>query len=370
MEPKKRRSDLEQILAVTIIVISCFFVFTYLLTAVVGPLAFFFTPEGVETSVKPLKNGLLVWFFVVIFFYIPVMPNVGEVFLFLAGVFFFCLLTAWWFRESFHNAIRKGSSRPAHENFNNFLAAMPIITCMLFIAVLAITSLQSAVGVPTTPPREMEEQLPFIQFFEVSYAVLVEEIGFRLSPIGLFLIIRMFIARAQNRIALSRWRRLKLFFASFLYPEGAKKMVGLKTVSEFGIRGGISDNEWGMILATSCAWGLAHYLFGWSIGKVTPVIAIGLVSGLIYIAYGAYAPILLHWFFNYYFWVLGSSLDYYPYLLPISAIAIILMFVVGIGGWIIFAIVGVKRVVGKFRAKPSMPLPLPPPPLPPPPPPD
>jgi len=358
MEPEKRRSDFEEILAVILIVISCFFAFTYFLTALLGPAIFFFTPEGVAASVTPMKNGLLVWLFVVIFFYIPVMPNVGEVFLFLVGVFFFCLLAAWMFRESFHNVIRKGTSRPIGKLFNNFLVAMPIITSMLLTAVLAIISLQSSAGVPTEPPPV--KQPPFIQFFQFSYAVLIEEIGFRISPIGLFLIIRMFEARVRNGIILSGNERLKLFFTALIYPDRAKKTVGLKTVSDFGISGGISRGERIMIFLTAFAWGLAHFLVGgWTVGKITSVFVDGLVFGLTYIVYGAYAPILLHWFFNYYLQVLGSdlSVNYYPYLLPISSLAALLMFAIGIGGWIAFAIIGVKKLL-KLKAKPPKPLPL------------
>jgi hypothetical protein len=356
----KRRSDFEEILVVTLIVISCFFAFTYFLTAVLGPTIFFFTSEGAATSVKHLVNGLPIWLFVVISFYIPVMPTVGEVFLFLAGAFFLCLLAAWKFRESFHNVIRKSSSRPIGKLFNNFLVAMPIITSMLLTAVLAITSLQSSAGFPTEPPP-MEEP-PFIQLFSFSYAAFIEEIGFRISPIGLFLIIRMFGARMQNEIVLSGKERLKLFFASLIYPDRAKKTVGLKTVSDFGIRGGISRGEWIMIFLTAFAWGLAHYLVGgWTVGKITSVFVDGLIFGLTYIAYGAYAPILLHWFFNYYLSILGSdlSLNYYPYLLPMSFLAMLLMFAIGIAGWIGFAIIGVKKLL-KMETKQSMPPPPPP----------
>jgi len=358
-EPEKRRSDFEEILAVTLIVISCFFAFTYFLSAMLGPVIFFFTPDGVAASLKHM-NGLPVWLFVVISFRVPIMPNVGGVFLFLAGVFFLCLLAAWKFRESFHSVIRKGTSRPAGKLFNNFLVAMPIITSMLLIAFLIITSLQSSVGVQTEPPPDFQQELPFIQFFQVSYAVLVEEIGFRISPIGLFLIIRILEAQIRKGIVLSGWERLKLFFTALIYPDKAKKTVGLKTVSDFGIRKGTSLGEWILIFLTAFVFGLAHFLVGdWTVGKIIPTFVTGLALGLVYIAYGAYAPILLHWFFNYYTWVLfdENATVYYPYFLPISNLAALMIFAVGITGWIAFAIIGVKTLL-KPKAKPS-PLQLP-----------
>jgi hypothetical protein len=360
-ESEKRRSDFEEILAVAIIVVSVFFAFTYFLTAVLGPAIFFFTSEGAATSVKHLVNGLPIWLFVVISFYIPVMPTVGEVFLFLATVFFLCLLAAWRFRQSFHKVIRKSSSLSISRLFDNFLVALPIITSMLLVAVFAIISLQSSAGYPTTPPEELQKLTPFDQIFQFSYAALIEEIGFRISPIGLFLIIRMFEARMRNGINLSGRQRLELFFTALVYPDRAKRTVGLKTVSDFGIRGGISRGEWIMIFLTAFTWGLIHALFGWSAGKFTSVFVDGLVFGLVYIAYGAYAPILLHWFFNYYLTILDYdfSMKYYPYLLPISFLAILLMFAIGIAGWIGFAIIGVKKLL-KMKTKQSMPPPPPP----------
>ncbi len=358
IEPEKRRSDFEEILAAFLIFTSCFFAFTYFLTIVLGPAIFFFTPDGVAASVTPLKNGLLIWLFMVIFVHIPIMPSIGEVFLFLVGVFFLCLLAAWKFRESFHYVIRKGSSRPVGKLFNNFLVAMPIITSMLLTAVLVIISLQSSVGLPTEPPSV--EESPLIQFFGFSYAVLIEEIGFRISPIGLFLIFRVFEARLRNGIMLSGKERLKLFFTTLIYPDRAKKTVGMKTVSDFGIRGGISRGEWTMVFLTAFVWGLAHYLVGgWTVGKITSVFVDGLVFSLTYIVYGAYAPILLHWFFNYYLSIfeLDVSLKYYPYLLPTGSLAVLLMLAIGTAGWIAFAIIGVKKLL-KLKAKPSKQLPL------------
>jgi len=373
VETEKRKSDLQEILTVAIIVISCFFVITYFLTTVIGPAIFFFTKEGVETSVTPMKYGILVWIFVVIFFYVPITPTHGEVFACIVAIFFLCFLAAWMFRERFHKVIKKSSSYPISKLFSNFLVVMPIITSMLLTAVIAIISLQTAVGFPTTPPKEMEEQTPLMQLFSASYAAIIEEIGFRISPIGLFVIIDVFVARVRNGITLSGVERLKLFFKALIYPDKAKKTVGLKTVGDFGVRGGIGQGEWITIFLTALVWAALHFVIGgWTVGKITSVFVDGLVFGLVYLVYGAYAPILLHWFFNYYLSILSSdlSLIYYPYLLPISDLAVLLMLGVGIVGWIAFAIIGVKKLL-KLRAKPSQPLPLPPPPPPlPPPPPD
>jgi hypothetical protein len=60
-------------------------------------------------------------------------------------------------------------------------------------------------------------------------------------------------------------------------------------------------------------FGLAHFLSGggWEIGKVTTAFLAGFVFAIVYVAYGAYAPILLHWFFNYHFEVLDRAVTVY-----------------------------------------------------------
>ena len=66
---------------------------------------------------------------------------------------------------------------------------------------------------------------------------------------------------------------------------------------------GISRLEWVALVLTSGAFGAAHYLYGggWEIGKISTAMVSGLALGYVYLRYGAYAPVLLHWFFNYYF---------------------------------------------------------------------
>jgi hypothetical protein len=128
-------------------------------------------------------------------------------------------------------------------------------------------------------------------------------------------------------------------------------MVGVKTVSDFGVRGGISLGEWSMIFFTSIVFGLAHYLSGggWGIGKVTSASVVGLAMGLTYLIYGVQAPILLHWFFNYYLQFFDSqfALEFYPSLFPAFLLIEPLIIILGVFGWLSFAILGLYKM---FRA--------------------
>ncbi len=226
---------------------------------------------------------------------------------------------------------------------------------MTLVAVIAITKLQEVGGVPTgeasLPPN------PFEAFLWLSYAALAEEIGFRLIPIGGFLIIYLFWVSRKNMVTLSWGQRLKLFLTAPLFPDEAKKMVGVIGVSDFGVRGGISLGEWVMVFFTSIVFGLAHYLSGgdWEIGKITSASVVGLAMGLTYLLYGVQAPILLHWFFNHYLWFFDpreqGGLQFVSRLYPNLPFALALteraIIILGILGWLAVMILELRKM---FRA--------------------
>jgi len=341
------------ILVTTVLIL----VASYFLAMFLGPVLLF-SSDGITASNQNLRLPILL--FVIIGFYTPIALNVGSVFLFLWGVFAICFIAAWEFRESFHEVIEKGFSRPIRKLFNNHLFAMPIITSMMLTAAIAITELQKAGGVPTG-----EIPLPsnrFESLFELSYAALIEEIGFRVTPIGAFLIIYLLWAGRKNAVTLSLGQRLKLFFTAPLFPDEAKKMVGVKTVSDFGVRGGISLGEWVMVFFTSIIFGLAHYLAGggWEIGKITSASVVGLAMGLTYLLYGVQAPILLHWFFNYYNYAYYFASELYTPVLISFILIDFVTIVVGILGWLAVMILGLykmSRVITKRVESQVMPLP-------------
>jgi hypothetical protein len=305
------KRTLNFIFVVTLVITIFLLVSSYVLAMFLGPALFFFTPEGSVFSMFHYIQELPLELFIVIFFVISVELNAGLVFLFLWGVFILCFVAAWKFREKLQEVVGRCFSRPPSGLFNNWLFAMPAITSMLLVAVTAITRVQETHGVPTGEGPLPGD--PFEAFFLVTYASLFEEIGFRVSPIGAFLIVYLFWV-GRNSASIRSWGQcLKLFFLSLIYPDGAKKMVGAKTVSDFGVIGGISLGEWGIVIFTSVAFGLAHYLLGggWEVGKITTASIVGFAMGLAYLLYGVQAPILIHWFFNYYGSVIELSSDFW-----------------------------------------------------------
>jgi membrane protease YdiL (CAAX protease family) len=278
--------------------------------------------------------------------------------MFLWSVFVLCFVVAWRLRKSFHEVVGKTFSQPLSKIFDNWLFVMPVIAGALFVGVILLIGLQDLFKVPTgalpTPQTDIEV---FDLYLTVSYAPLIEEIAFRITPIGACLLVYLFLIKTfENRVNLSSWQRFKLFVFSFLYPDGAKSIVGEKTMAINGFNG-ISRGEWIVILITSILFGVVHILtgIGWEIGKVTSTFIQGFVFAIVYLAYGFQAPILMHWFFNYYYYTIYLSTQYYPNTLGIFAWIEFITLILGVLSLIGFAILGLKKISNRRRKVPQEP---------------
>ena len=346
-------SDTVKLFAKLFLVVAVVFtIFLYLFAIILGPALFYFTPQGLDTGTIHLSS-LPIWFFN-ISTDIPVGLNLNIIFFVIWSIFALSFVAAWKLRENFHKVIKESIVQPTKNLFNNCLFAMPIINSMALIAVVAIQSFQEAGGIPTgTSPASGSD--PFLAFVDLSYSAVVEEVGFRVIPIGAFIVFYLFVVR-RAAITFSLKKKLKLFFAAILFPDAAKKMVGAKTVNKYGILKGISLGEWGVVLFTSIIFGLAHFDPGnsWELGKVTSATFAGFVIALSYLLYGAQASIILHWFFNTYTKTFLVFSDLYPATLPLANAVWILSVILGIFGWLVaVTVVCIKlvRVVEKRENK-------------------
>jgi len=323
-------------------------VFLYLLAIVLEPALFYFTPEGLTASTVHL-SALTVWF-LNIPVSIPIGLDVGALFFGLWSIFTLSFVAAWKLRENFHQTIKESVVQPTRKLFSNCLFAMPILNSMTLLAVMAINSFQEAGGVPTGMPPLPGE--PFLDFFDLSYSAVVEEVGFRLIPIGAFLIIYLFITKKKT-VTFSLSQKIKLFFTAILFPDNAKRMVGVKTVNEYGVRGGISLGEWGMVIFTSIVFGLSHFDPGvsWEIGKVSSAAVAGLVLGLSYLLYGIQASIIMHWFFNAYADTFLLLSEFHPAAASFANGTVIFSFILGILGWSAAAILGFRKLVNAIEKR-------------------
>jgi len=336
-----------KVIVLTLFIVSVLVVVTsYLFILLMGYGFVFFTPEGLALTMQPFNSYLLLFF--LFGFYTTL--EAGAVFSLISVVYIACFIAAWKWRESFHNVIGKSFSRSYCSLFNNFLFIMPLISSMLLTAVIAIIYTQDLAGVPTGQPiwpRDTPLQEIFLQ---VAYAPVAEELGFRLIPLGLVIVLYVFSA-GKNIVG----RGFKLLITSFFYPDGAKKMAGLKNVSDHGVWRGISVAEWIMVLAISLVFGYAHIIsgIGWEVGKITSVFVQGFFFAFTYLAYGFEAPILLHWFFNYYFFFFDPEVatKFFPTTIPLLSAIELVTLALGILGWLVFAVIGLRMLLKRLTTR-------------------
>jgi membrane protease YdiL (CAAX protease family) len=336
------------VLVLIMLVLTVFItVASYFFVLLMGYGFIFFTPQGSVLGMESRNFPILVFF--LIGFYTPLL-YVGSVFSFIWLIFVVCFIAAWKWRESFHTVVAESFSRRWRDLFRNFLFIMPLISSMVLVAVSAIISIQDFFGIPTgqvsfpsgTPIQEV--------FLNVAYAPIIEELGFRLIPIGLFTLFHVLLA-GRNVSG----HRFNLLVTSFLYPEQAKRTAGLRNVRDHGIQAGISVGEWAMIIITSVIFGLAHVIsgIGWQVGKVTSVFVQAIFFAITYLAYGFEAPILLHWFFNYYVFFFDPDIvtKFFPGTAPILSVIEFIIIVIGVFGWAAFAVTGVRRLRARTKIK-------------------
>lgn len=268
----------------------------YALSFPMGMAAFFLTEGGRAVGGKVLK-ALPIEFFGAFDLRIPFGARVWAVFLGLLAIYAICFAAAWLRSDPLGSGLI-GTARP------RFPLLMPFIAGALFLSAIAIHCLQEAQGIPTGSLRAEDE---FIELFSLAYAPLMEELSYRISPFGAYFALRLLLAirakglgpEASYPGALAR---------AFLDPPGAKRAMGLPSR--------ISTPEWALLAATSAWFGLGHYLSGsgWGPGKITSAAIVGLGLGLAHLKYGAPAPILLHWFFNYHMKACEMAARFWPQL--------------------------------------------------------
>jgi len=335
-------------------IIALVVVASYLLVLLMGYGFFFFTPGGMALSMRSYSFPVFILF---IFWLGTPALRAGAVFSFIWIAYSVCFVFSWKWRWGFHNAFGKSSSTELRNIFKNFLFAMPLLSSMVLTAALAIVYSQSAVGVETGMvqlPSDLHEA-----FLELAYGPLREEPGFRLVPIGFLIVFYVFLLGRNIKAVSATGNRLKLFFMAFIYPEGAKRMAGLPNVSDHGVFKGISSAEWVMIVVTSAVFGSAHLLSpgGWEIGKITSAFVQGSFLAVTYIAYGFEAPILLHWYFNYYNYFFDPVVaeGFFPTTIGLLSVIEIMILILGIVGWAAFAVAGLRKFVGPKREQPLQP---------------
>ena len=303
---------------------------SYIISMTIGPILFFSTTDGLTVAARQIHQ-LPIEVFMVITIPVPLGVNLGVLFAGIWALFAACFIFAWLSRGGFVNAVRDVLTKSVSVAKTNFLFIMPLIASGLLYATVLIEEFQTTQGVQTGSLNFPPSTSPYLILLDLAFAPLQEEFAFRITSVGIPLgIALLFLYRSDPKLA-GPINKIKLLVLAMLSPDRAKLKLGYRNVSTDGFWHGISPLEWALILITGFAFGSAHLLFGggWEIGKVTTAFLAGVVFGVVYVAYGAYAPILLHWFFNYYFTVLdmgastyGGVLQTFSNLSEVTALAV------------------------------------------------
>jgi hypothetical protein len=304
---KSITSSLKAGTKVLILILAVSSMISYIISLAVGPVLFFSTSDGIAAADQRIHQ-LTIGLFMILDVPIPVGISLGVLFMLIWGAFIACMILAWFSRDGFLNSVRGALSKSISLAKTNFLYIMPLVASALIAATIIISSFQESAGVQTgsiTFPTTNQ----YVILAELSFAPLQEEFAFRITTIGLVVgIVLLALYRTDPRTSGLK-NKVKLFLLALFSPELAKEKLGYRNVKTDGFPWGITTIEWIMILVTSVVFGLAHFLAGsgWEVGKVSTAFLAGFVFAIMYVAYGAYASILMHWFFNYYFTVLASA---------------------------------------------------------------
>jgi hypothetical protein len=272
--------------------------FSYFVSMGLGFYLLYASPQGLEAAserVAELPFSTLM----VLNFRIPLGISLGLLFLAIWFLYVGTFGVAWLDKPTFPTSLKNSLSR-LDLLHSNYLLVLPQLAAVVRVTVVLLHALQESAGVQT---GGISFQNPVIGFVAVSYAPLVEEFSYRITTIGLLDGLNLHWKMRRLPRTERPTGAAHLLFLTMWKPEKAKELLRLNTIRSHGIRKGISRFEWILLATTSGAFGAVHYLSGggWEIGKISTAMLSGLAMGFVYLRYGAYAPILLHWFFNYYF---------------------------------------------------------------------
>lgn len=206
---------------------------------------------------------------------IPFEISIGDVFIsvwLLYSVFFAIAMLGP--KDGFLKTLSSFLSQGKLNTKSNYLVSITKWFSILILVSALVTLIQEEFGVSTTPP-DVDNDL--IQFFYVTLAPLIEEIGFRVILIGLPL-----YAFYSNKVSVKHFLK-SLWSPDSLHIYNSKRAIVL-------------------IVLVAILFGLSHILSGdpWSNGKFAQATASGIILGWIYFRVGLIASILVHWATNYF----------------------------------------------------------------------
>ena len=221
-------------------------------------------------------------YFFILLVLIIVPFNISLSILMAVLTFLYIVLFSYLILES-----RRTGSKRIFRNPSSYVGAF--IPFLLLIS-LVIELLEESLGVKIggSSITSAFTSAPYTTYLSLIYAPFVEELGFRIIPLGLLIFCEaLYISRKSNLRERTSSGRMLAY--SFLLPGRLRRNMGIK----------MGSAEIAGILITSALFGYAHYYFGaWDPGKIAQAAFVGAFLAIGFIEFGPYVDIIMHWFFN------------------------------------------------------------------------
>ena len=270
---RRRKIGVREIVSKVIVVLSLVFLGYFLIILLIGPYALLTIIEDAGKTVWLDEISLLVF----LLFPIEVTITETRVEILFCGITLFYLLMlikCVFDGKSLKTMFKKGLSSISENSFVTTLYATSFVMLIVFIMTFLFEKTGVEVG-------HLAKPNPVMYFFEVTFAPIKEEIGFRMTFIGPILVIVYLIKRNDVNLGVLK---------GLVYPyELIRSRKELKKIA------------WILILCSSILFGVLHYISGtgWKIGKIPTATVSGILLGFLYVYHGLPASIISHWIFNY-----------------------------------------------------------------------
>ncbi|MDH5431013.1 MAG: CPBP family intramembrane metalloprotease [Nitrosopumilus sp.] len=209
------------------------------------------------------------------FYQAPIDVSIGDVFVVLWVLYLILFVIAILGpKHNFLKTLTPIISFGRYDDRLNYMIGVTKWFSILILISALINFVQEGFGIEIVPPLDDND---LIQFFYVSLAPLIEELGFRLLLVGIPL-----FALYSHKSSL-RYFFTCLWNPNFLHIYDSKKAIIL-------------------IIFVGILFGFTHVAFGdsWSEGKFAQATASGIILGWVYLRYGFVASLLIHWATNYF----------------------------------------------------------------------
>ncbi|MBS7633945.1 CPBP family intramembrane metalloprotease [Candidatus Bathyarchaeota archaeon] len=226
----------------------------------------------------------------------------------------------------------------------NPLFAASFLSCLAYVTSKIIHLIEEACGIPVGQAPVSAD--PLVAFLQISISPLLEEVIFRILPIGVFSATYLLTSLQLGKPNISLREKMKLSLLILISPERGKRIAHLKTIAEFGFMKGISSSEWLMVFLTSAIFGFSHYVppTTWGAGKILSAFIQGVIMGLAYLAYGFQTPIIIHWFLNYYLCTFSLAGYVYPRFAILNELNIYIITALGVLSIVTITLLGIRGI--------------------------